>query len=541
MKVIKGLPTGWDICLRTNFLKSEAWTLSYHGNSMAVGSEPGDITIINVITGSQSAVLSGHAKRVWSVGFSSDGTLLVSGSRDKTVKLWDVQTGGVVKTFFGHTDEVLSVSISADSTIIASGSEGGAICLWNVVTGGCYHTIQQWGSILHVIFSPTDPQYLISISDKKVWQWDASGCQIRPPFDGSHMAFSSNGAQFISCFGKTITVHNSSSGAIITEFQVVSDARRCCFSPDNDLVAVAVGRTVYCCDITTSEPKLVETFIGSTDWITSLIFPSSTTLISAYYDKSVKFWQIGAQSTDPALIDLNPISLPSAPIQTIILQSKEGIAITFDSDDTIKTWDLSTGICKTSFQNPAKGSRKCNTQLINGRLMFVWYSDQKIHVWDAGNGETLWEAKVPWGYLDDISISGDGLRVVGLGAPSICAWSLQTGEVVGKMEIGYRGTRGSLIVDGSKVWAHWLGSNYKGWDFNILGSAPMELPNTSTPPSPRLQNPNLARVENAAIREVGFQLSGRLANPVCVQCDDSYLVAVYKSGEMLILDLTNVK
>ena len=220
VKVVKGLPAGWGVCSRTTILDSSTLTVSHHDNSIAVGSDSGDIFILNTITGSQSGVLSGHTDIVGCVVFSSDGTSLVSGSYDKTVKLWDVQTGGVVKTFFGHTNIVWSVSISADSTTIASGSEDKTIHLWNVQTGESYHTIQQPKSVHHITLSPTDPQHIISISDWKVWQWDANGCEIRPPFDGSHAAFSSDGAQFVSCFKKTITVHNSSSGAIATEFQV---------------------------------------------------------------------------------------------------------------------------------------------------------------------------------------------------------------------------------------------------------------------------------------------------------------------------------
>ena len=41
--------------------------------------------------------------------------------------------------------------------------------------------------------------------------------------------------------------------------------------------------------------------------------------------------------------------------------------------------------------------------------------------------------------------------------------------------------------------------------------------------------------------EVVFQLSGIFADPVSAQCDDSYLVVKCISGEILILDLTNVK
>jgi WD40 repeat protein len=96
-----------------------------------------------------------------------------------------------------------------------------------------------------------------------------------------------------------VTVQNSDSGAIVAEFQVAnSDTQCCCFSPDGRLVAIAGDNTAYVWDITSSDPHLVETFIGHTKYITSLVFSSPTTLISASEDRSVKFWQIGAPSMD---------------------------------------------------------------------------------------------------------------------------------------------------------------------------------------------------------------------------------------------------
>ena len=197
--------------------------LSCLNNTIAVGADSGNILILDVITGTQAAVLPGHIKWVRSLTYSSDGRSLVSGSNDKTVKLWDVQTGGMVKTFHGHTNQVYSVSISADCTRIASGSLDCTIHLWNVRTGDCYHVIRQDGIVGHVSFSPVDPQHLLSISDNKVWQWNINGHQEGPPYDGSHIAFSSKGTQLVSCKGATITVQNSSSGAIAAEFHVTND------------------------------------------------------------------------------------------------------------------------------------------------------------------------------------------------------------------------------------------------------------------------------------------------------------------------------
>jgi WD40 repeat protein len=140
-KLVKGSGSEWGKCSRTVSIHRYKPTLSYWGNVIAVGCEGRNIIILDVITGSQTAVLSGHSDRVRSVTFSSDGRLLVSGSYDRTVKLWDMQTGGAIKTFCGHTSRVTSVSISADHTRIASGSWDRTICLWDIQTGECLCTI----------------------------------------------------------------------------------------------------------------------------------------------------------------------------------------------------------------------------------------------------------------------------------------------------------------------------------------------------------------------------------------------------------------
>ena len=111
---------------------------------------------------------------------------------------------------------------------------------------------------------------------------------------------------------------------------------------------------------------------------------------------------------------------------------------------------------------------------------------------------------------------------------------------MGKMEIEYQGGSGSLIVDGSKVWAHWPQSNYKGWDFGINHSTPIKLSNVY-PSGNRFWDKEHAGIKNPATGEVVFQVSRRFAHPVCMQSNDSYLVAGCQSGEILILDLTNVK
>jgi len=546
VKVVKGLPTEWGMCSRTVLLDEELQALSYLNNTIAVGyeSHPYNIIILNAITGSQTAILSGHTDWARSLMFSSDGTSLVSGSFDTTIKLWDIQTGGVVKTFFGHTNYVLSVSISPDCTRIASGSSDYTIRLWDVQTGECHCVIKQKDCVYNISFSPTDPQHLLFQSCGEIWQWDIDGHQIPPTYDGSYTAFSSDGTQFVLCNNAVVTVRNTDSRAIVAEFHNTnSNTRCCCFSPGGELVAVAADHTAYVWDITGPDPCLVEAFIGHTDTITSLAFSSPTSLISASEDKSVKFWQIGASPT--TLIETDSMSTPltSASIRSIILQSKDGITISSDLDGVVRIWDISTGICKTSFQTPAKGSQYQDVQLFDGRLIFVWHADEKIHIWDTEKGELLWSVDTPSGGLDDLRISGDGTKVFCLYYASIQAWSIWKGEDVGLVRIGLVGPQRTLTVDGSRVWIHYPQSEYQGWDFGTPDSSPIQLP--SMPPMLHLSGSMVwdisqTRIKDSVTGKVVFQLSGRFRKPTVVQCDGHYLAAGYDSGEILILDFNHV-
>jgi len=545
VKVVKGLPAEWGMCSRTVLLHKVPYTLSYWKNTVAVGLKSGDIIIFNTITGSQTAVLSGHTDGVNSLTFSLDGKSLISGSDDKTVKLWDIQTGGVVKTFSGHSRGVLSVSISADYTRIASGSSDDTIYLWDIQTGECHHVIKQEATVWHVCFSPTDPQYLLSGSNSKIWQWDIHGHQTPPTYDGSYVAFSPDGTQFALCNRANVTVHNSDSRAIVAEFHVANDnVQHCCFSPDGKLVAVAVYCTAYIWDITSSDPHLVETFIGHTRGINSLVFSSPSSLISASWDQSVKFWQIDVLSTDLVKTDLKSTPFTSVPIKSITLLAKDGIAVSGDEDGVMRIWDISTGICKASFQTPAKDSLHRDVQLIDGRLIIVWHADEKIHIWDPEKGEFLQTVDAPGCGLMDLRISGDGSKIFCMYYTHIQAWSMQTGEVVGRAEIEYVHTQQSFTVDGTRAWIHYPRSEYQGWDFGTQGPSPIHLPDI---PLDRFYLPttvewdaSLFGIKDVVTRKAVFQLPERFARPTIVQFDGCYLATCYSSGEVLILDFNRV-
>jgi len=542
VRVVEGLPVKWGMCSRTLLLDRTPQTLSYWNNAVAVGYKHRDIFIFDAITGSQTAVLSGHTDRVQSLTFSSDGTSLVSGSFDKTVKLWDVQTGGVVKTFHGHTGWVQSVSISADSTTIASGSEDRTIRLWNIQMEKCYQIIKQQDTPHCIRFSPTNPQTFISASETTVQQWDIGGHKVGHAYDGDQVAFSSDGTQFVLCRKGDVTVQNINSGVAVAKFNV---AHRlfgpCCFSPDGRLVAISDIEKFHLWDITSSPPHLVEILIGHTDFITSLAFSSPSSLISASDDETVKFWQIGASSTDPAVTDPKSTPLTSAPTRSIPLKAKNSPIIPSGlPDGVIKTWGILAGCSKRSSQIPAQGSHESNIQPVDSKLIFVWYANRKINIWEAEKGELLQTMEVLRDGVTDLRVSGDGSKVFCLCGKFIQAWDIWTSETVGEVELNSGGR--IIVIDGSKIWATdilWP----QGWDFQIPGSSPVRLIIAPLDMlhlnDTKLWEINMSRMQDMVTGKVVFQLPERFGQAVHVQLGGQYLVVSFMSKEVLILDLSH--
>ena len=552
VKVVKGLPTEWGVCSRTVYLSSYAWTLSYHDGTIAVGCKHGDIIILNSTTGIQKAVLSGHTDEVICVEFSSDGTLLVSGSHDRTVKLWDMQTGGVVRTFSGHTGRVRCVSISVDCTKIVSGSHDQTICLWDIQTGQCCCTMKGLKTARQISFSPTNPQYFISIfldhmNVGKIWQWDTDGHQIKPPHDGSGVAFSPNGTQFVSHHKAAVTVWDVNSGAIMSTFHVGDDNTRCCcFSPDGRLVAVAASNSIYVWNVTSSKPCFVRSFVGHTNKVISIAFSSPSTLISASFDGSIKFWQVYTSSAEPATTspESTPPTLPL--ISSISLQARDGVAISSDAAGVIKTWDIPINFHEISTQSLAKDPRYGDTKLVNSRLIFVWYIGEMLNVWNAEKGEFIMQLHIPEHNTIDLRISGDGSKIFHIHSEFIQAWDIWTGATMstGKHK-GFTSVE-LFAVDGSRVWIEYTSGlmierRSTGWDFGGLDQSPVRL-NTSPPPrldlsSTKRWDTNLCRILDLVTGKVVFQLPAQFGRPVDVKWNSQYLVISPMSKEELVLEL----
>ena len=435
-----------------------------------------------MITGIRTSVLCGHTGEIHSLAFSQDGTLLLSGSRDKTARVWDVQTGGVIRTF-NRTDSSFAASISSDGAMVALGADDGTVRLCDVRTGESNSTKMYNGKVTAIKFSPTNSRRFISSSNTLVRQWDIDGGQIGTSYQEFFMwdlAWTPDGTRFVSCGSNFATVRDAESGAVVVQLAAPETSpsfhfNRGCISPDRRFFACATDTTIWVWDITISGGHLVGHLVGHSDHIKFLAFSSS--LISGGRDKSIKFWKSSSFSTDSNQM---PAHGYFSGFQSIKLFAEEGIVVTSGKDGKVKIWDVMTGRCQSSFKTPAKGIH--DTHLASDTLIIVWSLDgylrninvdttMEYHIWDVYKGQLLRKFHNPLSRIRNLKISGDGSKIFGLDARCIAAVSMQTGELIGRVELESKRVY-DLFVRGSKVWVDDL--RRRRWDFGGPGVPPSE-------------------------------------------------------------------
>ena len=545
VRVVMGLPDRWDACSRTIPLSQHPSAFAYWGNSIAVGVKT-DVVILDAITGTRTSVLHGHKTNITFLTFSLDGTLLLSGDYSGIIKLWDVQTGGATETFGDDRTPFSAASISPDNATVALGGRDGGIYLSDVRTGKL-HPIKRAGTNIRSIrFSPIDPRRLLwSSDDGTVHQRGTDGRQIGVSYRDADikwveaLAYTSDGTRFVFCGGDNAVVWDSESGKQVVKLRAPEKSYliRCCFSPDGKFVVCGGSGEIYVWNISISGAPLVKRLVGHSNRVTFLAFSSS--LISGSDDQSVKFWP-----TDSFLADSTTTgpAATSTSIMSAHLFHEDSVVVTSDSSAVVKTWDLVTGMCKSSFPTPARGSQ--DTYLAGGTLIIVWWAfgGGEFHVWDVYKGQRLPTLYSPLPKVMEIKISGDEAKIFGQGKRRTEAVSVEIAEDARRTAGRIRYTGGCFFTHKSRLesqnWSRqgrWDPQNMKvSYPAGFKGRFRLAVVQQADRDTPR-------GVGDTVTKRMVFYFPERYADKLTkIEWDGRYLLVHSRSGEIMVLDFDPV-
>jgi len=146
---------------------------------LAFGAENGGVTLWRIPAVDMVANIQAHREAIGYLGFSPDGSFLVTVSTDRSVRVWSVPGGALVFNLVDSDTEEIDIAssravFSPDSRLLAVATERG-IRVWEMATGSEVYTIlaARHAASSAIAFSP-DGQLLIGCGPQPlVGVWNA--------------------------------------------------------------------------------------------------------------------------------------------------------------------------------------------------------------------------------------------------------------------------------------------------------------------------------------------------------------------------------
>jgi WD40 repeat protein len=369
-----GTLTLWDLTRnqrRHQFSAGEFWpqaAFAPDGRNLATGFGNGEVWVWDVVA-SKGRVLGRHARPIYSLAFSADGTLL-SCSPDGSVRLWDLATGRE-RSPISVPGSVLGAALSADGRVVATWTDDDpgpdrGLEFWDAATG---KPAKGWTppaekQVRAAQFSPDGKIVTVGTNDG-VLLWDPlAGRRLRtlPRASGIGLTFSPDGT--------TVAVLGGARG------------RSACMA-----LAVSVW------DVATGIPRAANApDNGYTDAVRQIaLSPDGRVAVtSAYPERDVRLWDTATGRplrSLPSRHGFRDGSLAFTPDGKYLLDGAGGAVV---------RWEVRAGRASTRYTLPGKADQSLvAVQRVEGHTVLAlgWSLAQAgkydLHTWDAATGRHL--------------------------------------------------------------------------------------------------------------------------------------------------------
>jgi WD40 repeat protein/serine/threonine protein kinase len=351
------------------------------------------------LCGTDLRTLTGHARPVTSVAFSSDGRRLASASLDRTVRLWNLETGQEILRLPGHAASVESVAFSSDGRHLASGGgdwqtgRPGDVKVWDATTGK---------ELLHLA--------------------GATDCV-------STVAFSPDGTRVAAAVAGRLTACDVATGQAALTCPCPPGAHVVTYSPDGrDLAAAFHDGAVLVWDAATGREQRV--LRGHLSAVRGLAYaPDGQRLASAAWDGAVKVWD---RATGREVYTVTGQRLPLVGL----VWSPDGERLAAASGDgSVLLWSAVSGREVLRLRGHTGGVAGVAFSP-GGRCLASASADRTVKLWDATTAQAYRTLHVPLGYLRALAFGADGTRLAGASGvvPSgrqpgfVRVWATRTGQ-----------------------------------------------------------------------------------------------------------------
>ncbi|QRV81749.1 Notchless protein [Ceratobasidium sp. AG-Ba] len=407
---------------------SAVWCVGYSpdGTRLVSGHNDGSILVWNAYSGERIRLpIARHETRVWAVSYSPDGTRIASGSEDHTIQISAADTGMTCgPSLTGHPGWVYSIAFSPDGRYLASGSGDRTIRIWNVCSHNQHLTIttDHDGYVICVAYSPDGTLVASGSDDGTIRIWNVESGEMNGIVLRGHeervwsVIYSLDGTRLFSCSDdRTLRTWDAK-----TQMQVGdpltghTDWIRCLVqSRDGKLLAV-IG----------------EPLKGHRDWVRAGAFsPDGQYIASGSEDHIICIWDVNSTSARD-----QPSHGHSGAVYSVACSPCGHYFASGSADRTVCIWDIRTG---QLHRQPLEGHTDefyAVAYSPDGNYIASGSDDRTVRIWNALTGEMHGKPlEGHRGPVWSVAYSPDGAYLAsGSEDETVIIWNTHTGDMHGQ-------------------------------------------------------------------------------------------------------------
>jgi WD40 repeat protein len=487
--------TGTGKCIRTlevKILDGCSFLLSPDQRRIVAISKDGSYNVLDFETGQCIRTLTGNnGSTICYAAFGRDSEKLVSLSDDGILRVWELETVSCVQTLKSSSPQIMTVGFTPDGTKLLTGQADFAFTpdSERLITASYNHRLELWDleieQLINTVWFDADSFYdesdgqSIQVKDRwAVPVWDVQSFRtvsadetVEPlMFLEGHtrrvnlLVLSTDAKKLITgSWDKTIRVWDLQSGECLRTLEGHSNRISALqMTPDqrHPRIAGSVDKTLKLWDLATGQ--CVTTFYGHGGSVDTIALASSgKQVVSASEDATVKVWDLNKRSPD-----LQRNAHPTR-VSTLAVTPDGKKVISGSSWGDLKAWDFESHECLYTLQ---AHSDEINAIVVtpDSKTIVTGSSDKLLKVWDRESGECRASLVGHDGDIHAIAVSSDGKQIVsGSQDGTLRVWTLENAEGISVLERHGLGVSSVSISSDNR----WIVSASKDgtlriWDFN---------------------------------------------------------------------------
>ncbi|QRW10522.1 Vegetative incompatibility protein HET-E-1 [Ceratobasidium sp. AG-Ba] len=423
---------------------SAVWCVGYSpdGTRLVSGHSDGSVLVWNAYSGERIRLpIARHEKRVWAVSYSPDGTRIASGSADRTIQISAADTGMTCgPSLTGHTGVVYSIAFSPDGRYLASGSGDSTIRIWNV----CSHiqhltiTTDHDGDVICVAYSPDGTLVASGSDDGTIRIWNVESGEMNGIVLRGHEArvwsviYSPDGTRLFSCSeDRTLRTWDAKTQMQVGDPLTGHTASIRCLVQSRDgklLASTSLDQTVLLWD-TDSGRVIGEPLKGHRDWVRAGAFSPDGQYIASGSDDNICIWDVNSTSARD-----RPSHDHSGAVCSVACSPCGHYFASGSADRTVCIWDVRTG---QLHGQPLEGHTNQIYAVAyspDGNYIASGSDDRTVRIWNALTGEM--RGKPLEGHTAQVwsvAYSPDGAYLAsGSSDKTVIIWNTHTGDMHGQ-------------------------------------------------------------------------------------------------------------